>query len=335
MKKKRRRGPSVLIADDSVFEVDQIKTMFEKMGFDVFWTYTGADAIKQARRNIPDLILLDVVLPDITGHDVCRLLRASPETMNIPLIMITVRDKTEDLVLGFEQGANDYITKPFDARELKARVNACLRMKQLQDDLMQKNEEYKTLLKNVQELAMTDPVTGLFNRRYFREVLQQEFSRAQRYGTLYSCFIIDIDHFKPINDSYGHESGDRVLSEVARLLQVQLRDVDLIARYGGDEFAVLLPELTREKSRLIAERIREAASTQVHSFLPKRHSVTLSIGISGLPDPGLQHPSQVISTADFALYRAKRGGKNKVEAATFQEMKTQGSPDENPVDQPR
>ncbi|MDC4224143.1 MAG: diguanylate cyclase [Candidatus Manganitrophus sp.] len=335
MKKKQKKVPSVLIADDSAFEVDQIKTMFEKMGFEVSWAYTGADAIKQARRSPPDLILLDVVLPDITGHDVCRLLRATPETMNIPLIMITVRDKTEDLVLGFEQGANDYITKPFDARELKARVNACLRMKQLQDDLTWKNEEYKVLLKNVQELAMTDPVTGLFNRRYFREVLQQEFSRAQRYGTLFSCFMIDVDHFKPINDTYGHESGDRVLSEVARLLQVQLRDVDLIARYGGDEFAVLLPESPRAKARPIAERIREAAYSQIHSFLPKRHSVTLSIGISGLPDPGLQHPSQVIATADFALYRAKRGGKNRVDIATFQEIGTKPSPvEEDRVDQP-
>ena len=328
--------PSVLIADDSAFEVEQIKAIFAKMGFEISWAYTGAEAIKQARRKLPDLILLDVVLPDITGHDVCRLLRAHPETANIPLIMITVRDKTEDKVLGFEQGANDYITKPFDPRELKARVRACLRMKQLQDDLTQKNEEYKALLKHVQELAITDPVTGLFNRRYFKEVLQQEFSRAQRYGTLFACFMIDVDHFKRINDSYGHEAGDRVLSDLSRLLQSQIRDVDLIARYGGDEFAILLPESSREKACQIANRIREAVCNEAYPFLPKGQRVTLSIGISGLPDVGLQQASQIISTADFALYRAKRNGKNRVEAATFQELGAHPSPEEEETaDRPR
>lgn len=328
--------PRVLIADDSAFEVEQIKAVFAKMGFEISWAYTGAEAIKQARRKTPDLILLDVVLPDITGHDVCRLLRANPETAGIPLIMITVRDKTEDKVLGFEQGANDYITKPFDTRELKARVRACLRMKQLQDDLTQKNEEYKTLLKHVQELAITDSVTGLFNRRYFKEVLQQEFSRAQRYGTLFSCFMIDVDQFKQINDNYGHEAGDKVLNDLARLLQIQLRDVDLVARYGGDEFAILLPESPREKARQVAERIREAVCNEVYSFIPKKQPVTLSIGISGMPDPGFQHASQVVSTADFALYRAKNNGKNRVEVATFQELGVRPSPEEEEkVDQPR
>ncbi|MBI3804926.1 MAG: diguanylate cyclase [Nitrospirae bacterium] len=312
--------PRVLIADDSAFEVEQIKALLEKMGFEVSWAYTGAETIRQVRQNPPDLILLDLVLPDITGHDVFRLLRANPGTARIPVIVVTVRDKTDDKVLSFEQGVSDYITKPFDARELKARIDACLRMKQLQNDLIQKNEEYKGLLKHVQELAITDPVTHLFNRRYFKEVLQQEFSRAQRYGTLFSCLMIDIDHFKRINDTFGHDAGDKVLNAVSHLLQTQIRDVDLLARYGGDEFAILLPESPRDSARQVAERICLAVAEQIHPALPQRDSVTVSIGLAGLPDPGIQQASQVISTADFALYRVKRGGRNGVDTATFHEI---------------
>lgn len=321
--------PRVLIADDSAFEVDQIKTLLEKMGFEVSWAYTGAETIKQVRQNPPDLILLDLVLPDITGHDVCRLLRTGPEMSRIPVIVVTVRDKTDDKVLSFEQGVSDYITKPFDARELKARIDACLRMKRLQNELMQKNEEYKGLLKHVQELAITDPVTNLFNRRYFREVLQQEFSRAQRYGTLFSCLLIDVDQFKEINDAHGHDSGDQVLNTLSRLLQSQIRDVDLLARYGGDEFAILLPESPRDKALGVAERICATVAKQAHPTLPKGYSVSVSIGISGLPDPGIQHASQIISTADFALYRVKRSGRNGVNAATFHEIATKPSEEED------
>lgn len=314
--------PRALIIDDSAFEVEQVKAILIQMGFNVAWAYSGAEGMKQAKNLRPDLILLDLVLPDINGHEVCRWLQSDADTHLIPVIMVTIKEQMDDKVLGLDQGANDYITKPFDARELKARVNACLRMKQFQNELIRKNEEYKELLEKVQELAITDPVTGLFNRRYFHEVLQQEFSRSQRYGALFSCLMIDVDHFKQINDTFGHDAGDFVLKEIGRIVQLQIRDADLSARFGGDELAVLLLESPREKARQVAQRILKDVWDQAFPPL-KSQRVSVSIGISGLPDPDLREAVYALQAADFALYRAKRAGRNRAETATLQEMLSQ------------
>src|SRR5579884_549858 len=246
------RVPRVLVIEDSSFELDQIKAALEKVGYDFVIANTAVQGLKLAREVLPDLILLDMVLPDMNGREACRNLRTQENLRGIPIIIVTVKGKTEDKVLGLTEGATDYVTKPFEPSELKARVDAALRMKRLQDELIeknkalaQKNQEYQVLLKQMQTLAITDPVTGLFNRRYFQEVLSQEFSRAQRYCTPFSCLMIDVDQFKQINDTFGHEAGDKVLEELAKLIQIEIRKVDLAARYGGDELAILLPESLR------------------------------------------------------------------------------------------
>jgi two-component system cell cycle response regulator len=309
----------ILIVDDSRFEAEEIRSILEKDGFEVVWADTGASGMKTARTLLPDLVLLDLILPDISGHEVCRWLRNHEETSNIPVIIVTSRERTEEKVLGLEEGASDYITKPFEPTELRARVEASIRMKRLQDQLIRKNSEYEDLLKKVQQLAVTDPVTGLFNRRYFQEALEQEFSRFQRYSTPFSCLMLDIDHFKQVNDTFGHEAGDHVLRELGKTIQLQLRQMDLLARYGGDELAVLLPESSREDARRAAQRILEGMRNKVFPGLGESHRVTLSIGVSGHPDPGLREANQAVLTADFALYRAKREGRNRVEVATFKE----------------
>jgi two-component system cell cycle response regulator len=236
---------------------------------------------------------------------------------------VTARERTEEKVLGLEEGASDYITKPFEPTELRARVEASIRMKRLQDQLIRKNAEYEDLLKKVQQLAVTDPVTELFNRRYFQEALEQEFSRFQRYSTPFSCLMLDIDHFKQINDTFGHEAGDNVLKELARSIQPQLRQMDLLARYGGDELAVLLPESSREDGRKVAQRILDEMRRKTFTPIGDSHRVTLSIGVSGHPDPGLRDAQQAVLTADFALYRAKRDGRNRVEVATIKDTEVE------------
>jgi len=321
------RVPCVLVIEDSPFELDQIKVALEAAGYRFVVANTGIQGMKLAREVLPDLILLDMVLPDLSGRETCRHLRAQEELRGIPIIIVTVKGKMEDKVLGLSEGATDYVTKPFDPMELQARVAAALRMKRLQDELIEKNkelagknQEYQVLLKQVQTLAITDSVTGLFNRRYFQEVLNQEFSRAQRYCTPFSCLMIDVDAFKQINDKFGHEAGDKVLEELAKIIQIEIRKVDLAARYGGDELAVLLPESLRDDAAQVAQRILDRVGGATFPALGKKHRVTVSIGVAGFPDPELRDARQAILAADFALYRSKRAGGNRVETMTVSEM---------------
>ncbi|WDT77012.1 MAG: diguanylate cyclase [Candidatus Manganitrophus sp.] len=321
--------PRVLVIEDSPFELDQIKAALEAVGYQVLFANTGIQGLKLAREVLPDLILLDMVLPDMNGRETCRHLRGQEELRGIPIIIVTVKGKTEDKVLGLGEGATDYVTKPFEPTELQARVAAALRMKRLQDELIEKNkelagknQEYQVLLKQVQTLAITDPVTGLFNRRYLQEVLNQEFSRAQRYCTPFSCLLIDVDEFKQVNDKFGHEAGDKVLEELGKIIQMEIRKVDLAARYGGDELAVLLPESLREDAAQVAQRILERVGGTTFPILGKKHRVTVSIGVAGFPDPELRDARQAILAADFALYRAKRAGGNRVETMTVAEMES-------------
>ncbi|TAK06038.1 MAG: diguanylate cyclase [Candidatus Manganitrophaceae bacterium] len=321
--------PRVLVIEDSPFETEQIRAALQAVGYDFVVANTGIQGLKLAREVLPDLILLDMVLPDMNGRETCRHLRGQEDLRGIPIIIVTVKGKTEDKVLGLAEGATDYVTKPFEPSELRARVDAVLRMKRLQDELIEKNkelarknQEYQVLLKQVQTLAITDPVTGLFNRRYFQEVLSQEFSRAQRYCTPFSCLMIDVDQFKKINDTFGHEAGDRVLEELGKIIQLQIRKVDLAARYGGDELAVLLPESLRDDAAQVAQRILERVAAANFPILGKKHQVTVSIGVAGFPDPELRDARQAILAADFALYRAKRAGGNRVETMTVAEMES-------------
>ncbi len=323
------RVPHVLVIEDSSFGTDQVKAVLEKTSYQFVIAKNGIQGLKQAREFLPDVILLDMVLPDMDGREVCRHLRSQEDLRGIPIIIVTVRGKTEDKVLGLGEGASDYVTKPFEPSELRARIDASLRMKRLQDELIEKNkelvrknQEYEVLLKHVQTLAITDPVTGLFNRRYFEEVLGQEFSRSQRYCTPFSCLMIDIDQFKKINDTFGHEAGDKVLEEMGKIIQLQVRKVDLSARYGGDELAVLLPESLRDDAAQVAQRILEQVHSATFPILGEKHRVSVSIGVAGFPDPELRDARQAVLASDFALYRAKRAGGNRVEMMTVAEMES-------------
>ncbi|HWA74191.1 MAG TPA: diguanylate cyclase [Polyangiaceae bacterium] len=301
----------LLLIDDSETQSGQIKQSLERLGYTVEWARSGVEGLKLARANRPDLVLLDVVMADIDGFAVCRWLKMNQETREIPVIMLTVRTALADKVEGLNIGADDYLAKPFQDEELEARIFAALRVKATHAELKERNQQLESMLHHVEALAITDPLTGLFNRRRFADVLKREFAVTKRYKNTLSCLMVDIDHFKRINDRYGHEAGDLVLKEIARKIQETLREVDLPARYGGEEFAVLLPHTSKRDAMIVAERICalvRKASINVGNDTIK---LSASVGVSGNIDVTSGIPEDLVKAADFALYEAKRMGRDR------------------------
>ena len=257
-------------------------------------------------------MLLDVVMADIDGFAVCRWLKMNAETRDIPVIMLTVRAAVADRVAGLNIGADDYLAKPFEDIELEARIFASLRVKVAHTELRDRNQQLESMLHSVEVLAITDALTGLFNRRRFADVLKREFAVTRRYRNTLSCLIVDLDHFKQINDRFGHDAGDQVLKEVARRIVGSLREVDLAARYGGEEFAILLPHTSKSDARIVAERLLANLRRQEFTFGAERVQITASIGCAGNSDVGSGTPEDLVKAADLALYEAKRSGRNCV-----------------------
>jgi diguanylate cyclase (GGDEF)-like protein len=269
----------------------------------------------------PDLVLLDLVLPDISGMEICRWLKQDVRMKGTPVIMLTIRGSVHERVEGIEEGATDYITKPFDDAELKARVMAILREKELRDRLEAKSIEHEELLKRLEKMSVTDSLTGLYNRRRFEDALVTEFERFKRYNSPFSCMIIDVDRFKEINDTCGHSVGDAVLKTIAQVIQAHVRGVDTAARYGGDEFVTLLAQLRGEGAERVAFRMISACNLQNFQAIDKRiNKVTVSIGIAAVPDPDLKTIDQMVKCADQALYKAKSSGRNCYRIATVKEI---------------
>lgn len=267
---------------------------------------TGQEALDLAKSRVPDLILLDVMLPDISGFDVCRALKADPDLQSIPIIFVTARDETEDEAAGLDIGAIDYIGKPFAPAIVRARVRNHLELKR-QRDLLER-------------IAMIDGLTGIANRRHFEQALRKEWRHAQRHGSALAVLLADVDHFKSYNDSYGHQDGDDCLKAVAQTLQQQLhRPHDMLARYGGEEFACLLPATSLDAAQMFAERLCTAITDLA---LPHRASscgsvVSISVGLSHcLPCDGLE-VSDVLRHADALLYQAKASGRNRAITQAF------------------
>ena len=311
----------ILIIDDSIFESKHLTLLLQEQGHDVVCAETGAHGMKMIKTEHPDLILLDLILPDISGREICRWSKLNPETQMTPVIILTARAEVKERVAGLQEGANDYITKPFDDLELKARIAAVLREKHLRDELQKKNSEYEDLLRKFEKMAVTDSVTGLFNRRRFEEVLAREFERFVRYNVPFACLMIDVDHFKTINDTYGHDVGDTVLKGISKTIQKQIRGVDTVARYGGDEFVVLLTQQKKGEAEKVAARIIKHLRQQSIEEIDKSgEKVTVSIGIASVPDPDLKSKEQVVQCADYALYKAKKKGRDGFQSASIKEI---------------
>lgn len=319
-------GRKVLIVDDDRATLFAVRSALAPLGYRFYEACDGSQALSALRQHRPDLILMDVEMPGLGGVEVCRIVKANQgETAFgfIPVILMTARRRA-DKIEGLELGADDFLIKPIDVLELSARVKSMLRLKVLQDALRENNRELhranKELDKKRQELlalARTDVLTGLYNRRYLEERLGVEFARSHRYRVPLSCLMLDVDHFKRINDTYGHPFGDRVLMEVAKVMKEMLRDVDLVARYGGEELIALLPETGPRQALRVGERVREgiAALHLVHQAPGGSQNVvgcTASIGVATFPAPGIGTAEDLLRVADDCLYLAKGAGKNQV-----------------------
>ncbi len=301
------RAPRIVVVDDEPSILEMMRLRLESLGATVIAVLRSADAVAVVRAQNPDIVLLDIMMPDMDGFAVIRQLKELDVTRQIPVIFMTARDEIDSRVLGLDLGAHDYVTKPFNTIELIARIRAALRVKSLQDELTEKN-------KMLEQLATSDPLTGLPNRRTFDEQVYTEMERARRHSQPLSCLIFDIDDFKEINDVHGHQAGDEVLRQIGRVLLGRKRRTDLAARYGGEEFVWLLPGANQPAAVELAEWILRTISELeiVTTQVPLR--VTVSVGVSTYePEAhGDVQTNALLQHADEALLEAKRAGKARV-----------------------
>lgn len=283
----------VLVIDDSPDQQALIRVRLSKEPVTIIGAFDAASGIQAARTSNPDVILLDVDMPDRDGFSVCVELKAHPETKDVPIIFLSGAASTTDKIRGLDLGAVDYIAKPFDAAELRARVRATLRTRELMTLLSKK--------------AMIDGLTSLWNRRYLDAQMMVELAASRRTGVPLACILADVDHFKSVNDRYGHGFGDEVLRTIAGLLNDGCRPKDIVCRYGGEEFAVLLPGTTAEEANEIAERLRQSIEGLTFQYGDRLVAVTCSFGVANL---GVKVPPTVLEMADEALYEAKNSGRN-------------------------
>lgn len=292
--------PIILTVDDEPDGYEVISAVLDDL-YEVRPAYTGQAALDSVRQSPPDLILLDVRLPDLNGYEICARLKADPATAGIPIIFVSALDDPLDETLGLELGATDYVAKPFSAATLRARIRLHLEAKQLREEL--------------QQMATSDALTGLANRRQFDETLLHEVQRHRRTHSPLSLVLLDIDHFKHFNDRFGHPAGDSCLREVASALATTVhRPGDLAARVGGEEFACLLPDTDHHGALRLAEEIRAAIRSraiQVDADADAEY-VTASLGVATLSSDSEQDGAALYQAADARLYHAKQHGRNRV-----------------------
>ena len=295
----------ILIADDDAMSRALLQATLKKLGHEVIAVADGTAAIEALLApDAPRLAILDWMMPGATGIDVCRTIRERASTY-VYSILLTARDTADDVVTGLEAGADDFLTKPFNAGELRARLRSGARVLDLLANLLEAQEALKFQ-------ATVDHLTGLWNRRMILEQLDRELNRVRHERRALTVAMVDIDRFKSINDTYGHGIGDVVLRSAATVLRSQLRAYDFVGRFGGEEFLLLLPGCDGDAGRMVAERIRECVASNPAPVGSGSIQVTVSVGMS-VALSGDIAPQALIEAADAALYRAKANGRNRVE----------------------
>lgn len=296
----RSGGKQILIVDDNPLTLERLADYLEEQGYSVHTCMGAAEAKSLLFQTVPDLIILDIILPEEDGYQLCRWIRQEPRLKYIPIIFVTAKTSLDDKLIGLRSGGDDYITKPFALEEIAARIEVILQRMQVFHDL-----------------SMRDDLTGAYNRRYFNERIEEEINRATRNNRPFSIAVIDIDFFKKINDTYGHQVGDYILIEMVKFLQARLRKSDFLARLGGEEFVLLLPDTAGSNALALMERLRMLL---METIFPYRDlvtgdfvdlKITASAGIATFPADA---DSGVIlqELADKALYEAKSSGRNAV-----------------------
>jgi diguanylate cyclase (GGDEF)-like protein len=297
----------ILIAEDDPVSRRLLEIRLKKWGYHVVAATDGDQAWKVLQQEDPPrLAILDWMMPGLSGPEVCRQVRARAQEPYIYILLLTAKNQKEDLIEGMEAGADDYITKPFDSQELNVRLRAGRRIVELQAELVAAREALR-------EQATRDPLTWLWNRSSIMEILARELAKAEREGSAVGLIMADLDHFKRINDTCGHQAGDAVLREAARRMQASLRTYDAVGRYGGEEFVIIMPGSSNSSATHLAERLRFAINREPVKLADRSVSFSISLGVT-VSAPGVRtDPEALIRVADEALYRAKDLGRNRVE----------------------
>jgi two-component system cell cycle response regulator len=308
-KREANRRLKVLAAEDNPVIQSMLRGMLTTWGYNAVIARNGIEAYQCLQsEDAPRLAILDWMMPGMDGVEICRRLRAAAREPYIYLLLLTARTEAADLVEGMESGADDYLTKPFNSQELRVRLRAGTRILELQEQLLHAREALR-------QQATHDGLTGLLNRSSILEVLRTELARADRERNPVAVLMVDIDLFKPINDTYGHLAGDAVLREVSNRMKSAIRRYDAVGRYGGEEFIMVLPGCDGTAAWQQAERVRDAFASQQCQVGERSIPVTCSIGVSFHSAPFPADPDALIRSADAALYSAKHQGRNRVEMA--------------------
>ncbi len=300
---------NVLIAEDNPVSRRLLEKNLIKAGHDVVSAQDGHEALEIFQRDFFPIIITDWMMPRMNGIELCKAIRENSTQGYVYIVLLTAKDSKDDIIEGLEAGADDYLTKPFNAGELMSRINTGRRILELEKSLKKANEEIKIL-------SITDSLTGIYNRGFLNDNLTQEIERAKRYGHDLSVILCDIDYFKKVNDVYGHQSGDDVLMKFARCLMGSIRnDVDWVARYGGEEFLIVLPETDIQRAMSVAERLRNEIAKKAFKTQDGKINITASFGVTGWNNrnQGNKISSEImINRVDHYLYQAKNSGRNRI-----------------------
>src|SRR5882762_305369 len=298
----------VLVADDSAISRKLVELTLSDKRYSLIFAKSGKEALLLFAEHHPDVVIVDWMMPDCTGVEMCRQIRSRPHESYSYIILLTGRSEKKSVVEGLAAGANDYLTKPFHHGELIARVEVGLRIIDLQREIEGKN----ILLK---ELALTDALTSLPNRRAVEDWATRQLSGAARYGFSFWVALADLDHFKAVNDTYGHDAGDTVLKVFSEILKSNSRESDICGRIGGEEFLLVLTHATKENAKLVIDRVRAQLETTQFNSDGKIFKVTASFGLAGFVGTSAPDFNRLVAQADAALYSAKRQGRNRLALA--------------------
>ena len=308
--------PVLIVEDDPVSRMLLERTL-TKAGCEVTSVEDGRKALALFEERFFPIVITDWMMPEMDGLALCRALRKNISESYVFIFFLTAKNSKDDMIAGLEAGADDYLTKPFDRLELFARLKTAIRVLELEKSLREANEAIRLL-------SITDTLTGCYNRAYMDAHLSEEITRAGRYRRPISIAMVDIDHFKEVNDTYGHQAGDNVLKALVQTIRSSIRDaVDWIARYGGEEFIVVFPETGFEGVVFLGERLRKQVAELIIPFKGKEIQVTASFGITGFSTPDsvrdISHEA-MIGIADKFLYQAKQDGRNRVRGKPIEDF---------------
>jgi two-component system, cell cycle response regulator len=309
--------PLIMIVDDNPENIKYLAEIVNRNGYDYIMLLNGTQALKSLEIERPDLILLDVMMPDIDGYTVCSQIKKNDEIKDIPIIFITAKTEINDIVKGFEIGGVDYVTKPFNSIVLEARIKTHLELKSSKDELKESineqkeiNERLKKEVERCEFLANRDALTGIYNRRYMMERLKEEYIKFKRNGESLTIGIMDLDDFKKFNDTYGHECGDFVLISITELILNNIRGSDCFARWGGEEFIFMLSNTNLVGASTLLNKIKKKLNETVFCYNGIELKVSFTCGLSEVSL--INNIDKALVNADKALYVGKNSGKNKV-----------------------